>query len=265
MERAVAKATTDAVRQTTIRNRNRRFKRSIDSSNSAATADTFSSPPPSVSDVIDTDASSVEADIDVYDVSMHDIADISPHRATILDFSSKFSENTNTAFIQETGLSPPPTEISITNKGRSLSLDSSTSQISIEERNISSIMNYMDSVFFLQFPLQGPLPTKGGRGWLLWILIHVRPLQIITGALCAQCHGSQRFPPSSTNFDSAHENEFEERSLLLSELNQYVGRVSAQDMDVREGKIGILACTVQLIFLEVMQLNISHVMQLESN
>jgi len=265
MERAVAKATTDAVRQTTIRNRNRRFKRSKELSNSAATAEAFPSPRPSVSDVVDTDASSVEADVNVYDVSMHDIADISPHCATILDFSSKFSEDTNTASIQQTGLSPPFREISITNRGRSHSLDSSASRISIEERNISSIMNYMDSVFFLQFPLQGLLPTKGGRGWLLWILIHVRPLQIITGALCAQCHGSQHFPTSSTNFDSAHDNEFEERSLLLSELNQYVGRVSAQDTDVREGKIGILACTVQLIFLEVMQLNISHVMQLESN
>ena len=170
-----------------------------------------------------------------------------------------FPNETNSGLLQRAPLSPPPGNIRVATDARSFPQDSFTSYDGIEEKVASSIMDYMDSVFFLQFPLHGPIATIGGRGWLLWMLMHVRPFQIITNALCAQCHRSLQFGPSRTNLKFAQEREVEESlSHLLSELSHHIGRVNLQKMDFREGKFGILACTVQLIFLEVI---ISHTIQ----
>ena len=251
MERAVAKATLDAVRQTT--SRNRRSRRSQNTSNPNTSLETSTTSRPMIVDSIEPEPLSIdttEHDFGFYEAISHDLAIIDLPLTSSLDLSKSF-DDINSAILPKTAPTTP-TNISVETKKRCLSLDSTTFCDDAVQIGTSSIMDYMDSVFFLQFPLHGPLAAVGGRGWLLWILIHVRPFQVITDALCAQCHRSLQSQTNHTSSNYVHDNVIEKNlSLLLSELNQYVGRVSLQDTNVREGKVGILACTIQLIFLEV--------------
>ena len=252
MERAVAKATLDAVRQTT--SRNRRSRRSQNVSNPTSSLDTSTASHRAVSNSLDSDVPvsvEIERNFGFYEPISHDLAIFDIPLSDTLDLTKTFGD-ISSAFLPKTSPVTPLPDLSIEPKKRCYSLDSTALCEELAEIGATSIMDYMDSVFFLQFPLHGPLPAPGGRGWLLWILIHVRPFQVITDALCSQCHRSLQSQPSHTSPNYTLDSERDKGlSLLLSELNQYVGRVSLQDSNLREGKIGILACTIQLIFLEV--------------
>ncbi|KAH8592114.1 fungal-specific transcription factor domain-containing protein [Bisporella sp. PMI_857] len=253
MERAVAKATLDAVRQTTARNRRSRRSQNLSNSTVSCNASTASILP--VTKIRHTDVFPTEAgrDPEFYEDMMQDITTSTPLPPLAVDLFGSSNDSESLA-LHKFAPSSSPSKSSPDKDARKLSQISYMFPAGFEEKGISSIMDYMDSVFFLQFPLHGPLPTVGGRGWLLWMLIHVRPFQIITDALCTQCHRSLHFPPTRIRSDNTHENEVDKiSSLLLSELNQYIDRVSLQDSEFREGKIDILVCTIQLIFLEVFQ------------
>lgn len=251
LERAVAKATLDAVRQTTSRKRNRR-RPSQNLSHSTASYNLSTSPSLPRGDIFDEEClpADLEEDVEFCEEGMHEMIAMTPQLPTPVELAMLPNE-TNSGLLQMVPLSPPPSMLPIAADLRSFPQDSFAYD-SIEEKVASSIMDYMDSVFFLQFPLHSPVATIGGRGWLLWMLIHVKPFQIITHALCTECHRSLQGRSSRTDPKFAQERGAEESfSHLLSELSHHIGQVNLQNADVREGKIGILACTVQLIFLEV--------------
>ena len=46
-------------------------------------------------------------------------------------------------------------------------------------------MHFIDSIFPLQFPAYRPKAEEGGRGWLLTLLLHIKPFYHIALALSA--------------------------------------------------------------------------------
>jgi C6 transcription factor Pro1 len=125
------------------------------------------------------------------------------------------------------------------------------------------LMHYLDVIFPLQFPFYQPSTADGGRGWLLALLLQSRPLYDAALSL-ADWHWNatmrhdpvQRSLNRGETVEQGRENGFGYDKQLyvraIAGLRSRIDILSQKGPD--EGlkdSIEVLACIVQLIFLEV--------------
>jgi C6 transcription factor Pro1 len=108
------------------------------------------------------------------------------------------------------------------------------------------LMHFLDNVLPLQYPMYKPSVLKGGRGWLLALLLRTRPLYYAALAFSAyHCR---------TIMLEIHSHPCQVTTLIQQE--KYLGicitavHESAQN-SCPKGGLGILASVVQLVFFEV--------------
>ncbi|KAJ8065026.1 hypothetical protein OCU04_007327 [Sclerotinia nivalis] len=119
-------------------------------------------------------------------------------------------------------------------------------------REATLLMHYLDVVFPLQFRFYQPLVSKGGRGWLLSILLHTRPLFHAALSVSAY-HQSAFHSDSGTKFSNEILGDLQKHHCLaLVELRKYIERIG---LDIELGrmktKVEILACMIFLISFDV--------------
>lgn len=116
------------------------------------------------------------------------------------------------------------------------------------------MMHYLDNVFYIQFRFFTPSVQAGGRGWLLSLLNHTKPLYhaaISLSAFHQQSLISQQ-GADQAQIDYFHQLELH-HNLTLEELQWFI-RAHTESTSLGKGfggKVQILACMVQLISFEV--------------
>ncbi|KAF7933920.1 uncharacterized protein EAE98_003629 [Botrytis deweyae] len=121
-------------------------------------------------------------------------------------------------------------------------------------REANLLMHYLDIVFPLQFRFYRPLASEGGRGWLLSILLHTKPLYHAALSLSA-CHQSAMYSGSgSKTSDNILEDLQKHHCLALVGLRQHIDRLSLEiGLGRTKTKVEILACMICLISFEVLK------------
>lgn len=115
------------------------------------------------------------------------------------------------------------------------------------------LMHFLDVVFYLQYPMYKSSVHEGGRGWLLSLLLNTRPLYHAALALSAYHRGTILLA-SKRNANHAATLVEQERHLAMcfSNFQIQIKNVHQFVRDKNPGEcLGVLACVVQLIFLEV--------------
>lgn len=117
-----------------------------------------------------------------------------------------------------------------------------------EYRDAELLMHYFDYVFPLQFRFLAQDLDKGGRGWLLWLLVKTGPLYQAALSLAALHQYTLRYRDQSEKYvelHSYHSKALRDLQLFLQEnqATNTVGETSRQ--------MEVLACGVSLISFEV--------------
>jgi hypothetical protein len=127
---------------------------------------------------------------------------------------------------------------------------SSLGSVSAEESTL--LMNFLDEIFPLQYPVYKPDLLEGGRGWLLQLLLRTKPLYHAALAL-----SSYHLMISGLSMISAECRVFsavkkEERlAMCLEEVQRTIRDVQVFTKERSHNALGLLASVVQLVFLEV--------------
>lgn len=120
-------------------------------------------------------------------------------------------------------------------------------------------MHFMDNVFPLQYPMYKPEVIEGGRGWLLSLLLKVKPLYHASIGLSAYHRGVVLRGMSSgmcTNSSIAEQERHlaicltEFQDAIKSAENCFYDIVNDSLMRPENG-LAIMSCSVQLVFSEV--------------
>lgn len=119
-------------------------------------------------------------------------------------------------------------------------------------REATLLMHYLDVIFPLQFRFYRPSVSEGGRGWLLSILLHTKPLYHAALSLSAY-HQSAMYSGNGSNAsDNILVDLQRHHSLALVGLRQHIDRLSLEiGMGNVNTKVEILACMICLISFEV--------------
>ncbi|CAG8972006.1 hypothetical protein HYALB_00008291 [Hymenoscyphus albidus] len=115
------------------------------------------------------------------------------------------------------------------------------------------LMHFLDVVFYIQYPMYKSSVHEGGRGWLLSLLLHTRPLYHAALALSAYHRGTILLA-SRRNANHADVLVEQEKHLAacLSNFQRHIKHVHQFVEDRNPGEcLGVLACVVQLIFFEI--------------
>ncbi|TGO36240.1 hypothetical protein BHYA_0131g00180 [Botrytis hyacinthi] len=121
-------------------------------------------------------------------------------------------------------------------------------------REANLLMHYLDIVFPLQFRFYRPLASEGGRGWLLSILLHTRPLYHAALSLSAYHQSAMYSGNKSKTSDNIHEDLQKHHCLALVGLRQHIDRLSLEiGLGRTKTKVEILACMICLISFEVLK------------
>ncbi|CEL10675.1 hypothetical protein ASPCAL13790 [Aspergillus calidoustus] len=127
---------------------------------------------------------------------------------------------------------------------------SSLGSVSAEESTL--LMNFLDEIFPLQYPVYKPDLLEGGRGWLLQLLLRTKPLYHAALAL-----SSYHLMISGLSMISAECRVFsavkkEERlAMCLEEVQRTIRDVQVFTKERSHNALGLLASVVQLVFLEL--------------
>jgi hypothetical protein len=127
---------------------------------------------------------------------------------------------------------------------------SSFSAVSAEESTL--LMNFLDEIFPLQYPVYKPDILEGGRGWLLYLLLRTKPLYHAALAL-----SSYHLMISGVSMISSECRVFsvvrkEERlAMCLQEVQRTIRDVQVFTKERTHNALGLLASVVQLVFFEV--------------
>jgi len=109
-------------------------------------------------------------------------------------------------------------------------------------------MYYFDFVFPLQFRFHTRDLNRGGRGWLLWLLVKTGPLYHAALSLSALHQFVLRFHDQGDKYAELHEYH----THALRDLQLFLQRSQVSGgVDERSRQIEILACGVSLISFEV--------------
>jgi hypothetical protein len=116
------------------------------------------------------------------------------------------------------------------------------------------LMHYLDIVFFLQYPMYKSSVVDGGRGWVLSLLLRIKPLYHAALALSAYHRGAMLL--ASQRDESRYPinlNEQEEHlAKFFDEFRASTTRVGHFVEQRRPGDcMTVLSCIVQLVFFEV--------------
>jgi hypothetical protein len=125
--------------------------------------------------------------------------------------------------------------------------------VTLDEREASLLMHYLDHIFPLQFPFYKPSVSEGGRGWLLDLILRTRPLFHAVLSL-KLCHMQSSQSPANLNKCDLNVLEDIEKhhTLALSELRSHIDGLELSTGSVNVArKIEILACMMQLVSFEV--------------
>ncbi|KAB8304778.1 hypothetical protein EYC80_004126 [Monilinia laxa] len=126
---------------------------------------------------------------------------------------------------------------------------------SIAGNEAALLMHFLDNVFPLQYPMYQPDVAEGGRGWLLSLLLKTKPLYHASIGLSAYHRGVVLREKSRGGCTKPSIAEQEGHlAICLSEFQD--ARRSAQiSIDKSsmcpENGLGIMACSVQLVFFEL--------------
>jgi len=106
-------------------------------------------------------------------------------------------------------------------------------------------MHFMDTVFPLQFPAYRPKAQEGGRGWLLSLLLHIKPFYHIALAL------STFHRRTITQSDLSHSSQI--TSLIEQEkhLESCLKLLGQSTQSCSTGGTSVAIPVVQLVFFEV--------------
>ncbi|THV45537.1 hypothetical protein BGAL_0477g00070 [Botrytis galanthina] len=116
------------------------------------------------------------------------------------------------------------------------------------------LMHYLDIVFPLQFRFYRPLASEGGRGWLLSILLHTRPLYHAALSLSAYHQSAMYSGNESKTSGNILEDLQKHHSLALVGLRQHIDRLSLGiGLGRTKTKVEILACMICLISFEILK------------
>jgi hypothetical protein len=114
-------------------------------------------------------------------------------------------------------------------------------------------MHFLDVVFPLQYPMYRSGITEGGRGWLLSLLFHTKPLYHAALGLSAYHRGTVLLAEQRVGCHAIAATEKETHlALCLTDFQQSIKKVGRWVKEsCPENVIGIMACVVQLVFFEV--------------
>jgi C6 transcription factor Pro1 len=115
------------------------------------------------------------------------------------------------------------------------------------------LMHFLDVVFPLQYPMYRSGITEGGRGWLLSLLFHTKPLYHAALALSSYHRGSVLLAENYVGCHALAATEKESHlAICLADFRQSIKKVGRWvEESCPENVIGIMACVVQLVFFEV--------------
>jgi len=117
-----------------------------------------------------------------------------------------------------------------------------------EYRDAELLMHYFDYVFPLQFRFQTQDLEKGGRGWLLWLLVKTGPLYQAALSLAALHQYTLRYRDQSEKYVELHNYH----SKALRDLQLFLQENHATNSASETTRqMEVLACGVSLISFEV--------------
>jgi hypothetical protein len=129
---------------------------------------------------------------------------------------------------------------------------SSFSSVSAEESTL--LMNFLDEIFPLQYPVYKPELLEGGRGWLLHLLLRTKPLYHAALALSSYHLMISGFSMISSECRVFSVVRKEERlAMCLQEVQRTIRDVQVFMKERSHNALGLLASVVQLVFFEVFQ------------
>ena len=140
-------------------------------------------------------------------------------------------------------------------------LESSWLSPEITNSESELLMHFLDVVFPLQYPMYRSGSTEGGRGWLLSLLFHTKPLYHAALALSAYHRGAVLLAEQHVGCHALSTTEEETHlALCLTDFQHSIQKVGRWVEETCPGNVlGIMACVVQLVFFEVRVPNISSV------
>jgi hypothetical protein len=116
-------------------------------------------------------------------------------------------------------------------------------------------MHYLDNVFPLQFPMYKPSILEGGRGWLMALLLKMKPLYHATLALSSYHRRKVALSETSHHMCQVASVIEQEKHLAtcLGEFQRLMRSIneSLQVSACPQGGMSVMALVVQLIFFEV--------------
>jgi hypothetical protein len=124
-------------------------------------------------------------------------------------------------------------------------------ETAIDEEEESLLMHYLDYVFPLQFRFYQPLPSTGGRGWLLSILLRTKPLYYAAITLSAYhrqsvtCQRDTRIKCTLGDLLNRHIQAIKELRLFLEGFGPNSLPNTLPEL------VEIIACMALLVSLEV--------------
>jgi C6 transcription factor Pro1 len=118
------------------------------------------------------------------------------------------------------------------------------SAVTIEESNL--LMTFLDDVLPRQYPMHKSTVSHGGRGWLLNLLINVKPLYHAALALSAHYCQVMDTTPARQSWQTAMFHEQERHLGICLELVSQSAQLSCPNQS-----LGLAASVIQLLFFEV--------------
>ena len=112
-------------------------------------------------------------------------------------------------------------------------------------------MHFLDHVFPLEYPFYNPSIFDGGRGWILFLLMRMKPLYHAVLNISAYHHSALiRAKNSTCKFQTWNELQ-KHHTLALQELHQDMEELCGSRQDNLDESIDVLASIVQMISFEV--------------
>lgn len=138
-----------------------------------------------------------------------------------------------------------------TDEALALSAEELTPFALIPPNEAKLLMHFLDIVFPLQYPMYEPEVFKGGRGWMLELVLGMKPLYHAALALSAyhrrtSITGNATSQGFSTTTLVDQEQHLE---MAIKVVNQFA---FSSCPNVARGRLGIMACIVELFFYEVL-------------
>ncbi|KAL3450273.1 fungal-specific transcription factor domain-containing protein [Aspergillus insuetus] len=127
---------------------------------------------------------------------------------------------------------------------------SSFRAVSAEESTL--LMNFLDEIFPLQYPVYKPDILEGGRGWLLHLLLRTKPLYHAALALSSyhlMISGFSTISPKCRVFSVVKKEE--RLAMCLEEVQRTIRDVQVFTKERTHNALGLLASVVQLVFFEL--------------